>query len=148
MSRRWCAQAGAARPPSQRPLRSRLPASHQSLRRVPASRAVRSVARFPGGEHRLIDALAVVSHPQSEVIAVVADLDLDPSGLRVPKSIPQRFRRNLVDLVTKDRVQVPRLSLDRDAECGRLGRARVGCELVAQGSDRHREIVTFDGRRP
>ena len=101
-----------------------------------------------GGEDCLIDPLAVVSHPQSEVIAVVTDLDLHPHGLRVTKSIPQRFRRNLVDLVTKDRVQLPRLSLDRDAECRRWVCARVGCELVAQGSDRHREIVTFDGRRP
>ena len=87
-----------------------------------------------GGEHRLIDALSVVPHPQSEFIAVVTDLDLDPSGLRVPKGIPQRFRRNLVDLVTKDRVQISRLSLDLDAECWRRVGARVGRELVAQGS--------------
>jgi hypothetical protein len=86
----------------------------------------------------LIDALSVVSHPQSEVIAVVTDLDLDPPGLRVTKNIPQRFRRNLVDLVTKDRVQLP-VSLDRDAECRRRVCARVGCELVAQGSDRNCE---------
>ena len=63
---------------------------------------------------------------------VVADLDLDQSGLRVTKGIPQRFRRNLVDLVTKDRVQVPRLSFDPDAECRRRVGARVGRELVAQ----------------
>ena len=50
-----------------------------------------------------IDAFPVVPHPQSEFMAVVADLDLDQSGLRVTKSIPQRFRRNLVDLVAKDR---------------------------------------------
>ena len=101
-----------------------------------------------GGENLSIDAFSVVPHPQSEFIVVVADLDLDQSGLRVTKSIPQRFRRNLVDLVTKDRVQVPRLSFDPDAECRRRVGARVGRELVAQGSDRYREIVTFDGRRP
>ena len=66
-----------------------------------------------GRKNRRIDAFPVVPHPQSEFIVVVADLDLDQSGLRVTKSIPQRFRRNLVDLVTKDRVQVPRLSFDR-----------------------------------
>ena len=101
-----------------------------------------------GGEHRLIDAFSIVPHPQSEFILVVANLDLDQSGLRVTKGIPQRFRRDLVDLVTKDWVQVPRLSFDRDAECRRRGGDRVGRELVAQGSDRDREIVTFDGRRP
>ena len=65
------------------------------------------------GEHRRIDPLAIVAHAQAELLVVVADVDLDPSGLRVPERISQRFRRNLVDLVTKDRVQVPRLSLDR-----------------------------------
>ena len=91
-----------------------------------------------GGEHRLIDAFAVVPHPQSEFIAVVTDLDLDPPGLRVPEGIPQGFRRNLVDLVTKDRVQISRVSLDCDTECGRRVGARVGRELVAQGPDRRR----------
>ena len=99
-------------------------------------------------KHRRIDALPIVPHPQSEFIVVVTDLDLDPPGLRVPKSIPQGFRRNLVDLVTKDRVQIPRLPLDADAECRRRGAARIGCEPVAEGSDRDREIVTLDGRRP
>ena len=75
-----------------------------------------------GGKDLRIDAFAVVPHPQSEFIVVVTDLDLDQPGLRVTKSIPQRFRRNLVDLVTEDRVQVPRLSFDADAECRRRGR--------------------------
>ena len=68
--------------------------------------------------------------------------------MRVPEGIPKGFRRNLVDLVTNDRVQISRLALDGNAECGRLVGARVGRELVAKGPDRHREIVTFDGRRP
>ena len=42
-----------------------------------------------GRENRLIDAFAIVPHPQSELIAVVPDLDLDLPGLRVPEG----FRR-------------------------------------------------------
>ena len=95
-----------------------------------------------------IDAFPVVPHPQSEFVVVVADLDLDQCGLRVMKRIPQRFRRNLVDFVAQDRVQVPRLSFDADAECRRRSGARVGREPVAEGSDRDREIGTLDGRRP
>ena len=99
------------------------------------------------GEHRRIDPLAIVAHAQSELLVVVADLDLDPPGMRVPEGIPKGFRRNLVDLVTNDRVQISRLALDGNTECGRLVGARVGRELVAKGPDRDREIVAFDGRR-
>ena len=67
--------------------------------------------------------------------------------MRVPEGIPKGFRRNLVDLVTNDRVQISRLTLDCDAECGRLVGARVGRELVAKRPDSGREIITFDGRR-
>ena len=78
-----------------------------------------------GRENRLIDASSVVPHPQSEFIVVVTDFDLDPSGLRVPEGVPQRFRSNLVDLVTKNRVQISRLALDSDGE----GRRRVGARI-------------------
>ena len=61
------------------------------------------------GEHRRIDPLAIVTHAQAELLVVVADLDLDPPGMRVPEGIPKGFRSNLVDLVTNDRVQIPRL---------------------------------------
>ena len=67
--------------------------------------------------------------------------------MRVPEGIPKGFRGNPVDLVTNDRVQISRLALDCDTECGRPVGARVGRELVAKGPDRHREIVAFDGRR-
>ena len=98
-------------------------------------------------EHRRIDPLAIVTHAQAELLVVVADLDLDPPGMRVPEGIPKGFRRNLVDLVTDDRVQISRLALDCNTECGRLVGVRVGRELVAEGPDRHGEIVAFDGRR-
>ena len=149
MSRRQCWQEGVAPPPSLRRLRSTPSVSLLSPRRAPACRAVHSVLRSPWAARTLIDTLSVVPHPQSEFIAVVTDLDLDPSGLRVTESIPQRFPRNLVDLVTKNRMQVPRFPLDLDAECGGGLSARASThEFVAEVSDRHREIVAFDGRRP
>ena len=94
-----------------------------------------------GANHRSIDTFAVVPHPQPEFIAVVTDLDLDAPGLRVPEGIPQGFSGNFVDLVTKDRVQISRLSLDCDTEYRRRVGARVGRELVAQGPDRRRESL-------
>ena len=39
---------------------------------------------------------------------VAQTTDLDPPGLRVPEGVPQGLRRNLVDLVAKDRVQILR----------------------------------------
>ena len=95
-----------------------------------------------------IDAFPVVPHPQPEFVVVVADLDLDQPGLRVMERIPQRFRRNLVDFVAQDRVQVPRLSFHADAECRRRRDARVGRQPVAEGSNRYREIGPLDRRRP
>jgi hypothetical protein len=51
-------------------------------------------------EHLRIDPLTIVTHAQAELLVVISDLDLDPSGMRVPEGIPKCFRRNLVDLVT------------------------------------------------
>ena len=86
MSRRRCWQEGAAPPPSLRRLRSTPPVSLRSVRRVPACRAGRSVPRALVCEHRRIDP-AIVAHAQSELLVVVADLDLDPPGMRVPEGI-------------------------------------------------------------
>ena len=41
------------------------------------------------GEHRRIDPLAIVTHAQAELLVVVANLDLDPSG----SSLSRRRRR-------------------------------------------------------
>jgi hypothetical protein len=48
----------------------------------------------------------------------VADPDLDPSGVRVPERVSKRFRRNLVDVVTDDRVQIARLTLTATLNAG------------------------------
>ena len=58
------------------------------------------------GQYRPIDAPAVVPHPQAELLIVIADLHFDPSGLGVPKGIPERFGGDLVDLITDEGMQI------------------------------------------
>ena len=98
-------------------------------------------------EHLLIDALAIVTDPQAELLVVVADLSLDLPGVGVPERVAQGFRRDLVDLVTNDRAQISRVSLDADSKCRAASSTRSRRELVAKHPDCHREIVAFDGRR-
>ena len=86
------------------------------------------------GEHRRIDALAIVTHAQSELLVVVANLGLDLPGLRVPEGIAKGFRSNLVDLVTNDRVQIPRLRPRRHTEWGGRYGARVRPRVRLRGS--------------
>ena len=103
------------------------------------------------GEHRRIDALSIVTHAQSELLVVVADLDLDPPGLRMPEGVPKCFRSNLVDLVTNDRVQISRLALRR-----RRGMREAGRALASVASSSPRVLIatarslrsTVDARKP
>ena len=76
---------------------------------------------------------------------VVTDLDLDAPGPRVPKRVPQGFRRDLVDLVANDRVEFSRLALDNDVEVESRVVTRVVREFVANRSNRLCQIVPFEG---
>ena len=67
--------------------------------------------------------------------------------MRVPEGIPKGFRSNLVDLVTKNRMELSRLAFDGHVEC-RSEAAAVGREFCSQRADRQREIVLFDGGGP
>jgi len=69
------------------------------------------------GENRRVNAFSIIPHPQPELFAVVPDFDLDLPCPRVAERVPQRFGSNLVDLVPEDGVQIPRLTLNGDAEC-------------------------------
>jgi hypothetical protein len=101
-------------------------------------------------EHLRTYSLPIVTHAESELLVVVADVDLDPPGMRVAEGIPKCFRSNLVDIVTKDRVQISRLALDRDTECG------GGWALVAVTSSSPSVLIatarslrsTVDDRKP
>ena len=95
------------------------------------------------GEHRRIDPLAIVAHAQSELLVVVANLDLDLPGMSMPEGIAKGFRRNLADLVTNDRVELSRLAFDGNVEC-RSEPAAVGREFCPERADRQSEVVLFD----
>src|SRR6476620_11921397 len=101
---------------------------------------------FVACEHRRVDPPAIVAHPQLELLFVVANLDLDSTGMCVPVRIPEGLRRNLIDLVTCDRVQISRLPFDGHTVCKGLVSTWIAGEFVAQGSDGHSEIVAFDSR--
>ena len=118
MSRKRGLQEGAAPPPSLRRLRSTPPVSLRSARRVPACRADRSVPRDPGWPAPPGRSPPIVTHAHAELLVVVADVDFDPPGVRMPEGIPKGFGRNLVNLVTNDRGQIARLALDRHTEAG------------------------------
>ena len=69
------------------------------------------------GENRWINAFSIVPHPQSELLIVIADFNLDLPCLGVAKGIPQRFGSNFVDLVSEDGMQISRLALNGYTEC-------------------------------
>ena len=97
-------------------------------------------------KHLRIDALAIVAHAQSELLVVVTNLDLDLPGLRMPEGIAKGLRRNLVDLVTKNRMELSRFAFDGNVEC--RPRAAVGRDFCSERADRQSEIVLFDGGGP
>ena len=73
------------------------------------------------GENRGIHAFSVVPHAQSELLIVIADFNFYLLCLGVLKGVPQRFGSDFVDFVTKDRMEVSRLALNRYAEsCGSM----------------------------
>ena len=86
-----------------------------------AGQAVVSLTAL-AGENCWINAFSIVPHPQSELLIVIADFDFDLLCLGVAKRVPQRFGGNLVDLVSKDRMQISRLALNGDTECGPVHR--------------------------
>ena len=149
MSRRRCRQEGAAPPPSLRRLRSTPPVSLQSVRRVPACRAVRSVPRYPG--RRAPPDRCPCRRPSPAI-----GIPRRRSGSRPRPARPARAERHSAALPPQSCRSRHEGSGADPAACPstptrnarrRVG-ARVGRELVAQGPDRHREIVAFDGRRP
>ena len=68
------------------------------------------------GENRRINALSIVPHAQSELLIVIADFNFYLLRLGVPEGVAERFGSNFVDFVTKDRMEVSRLTLNRYTE--------------------------------
>jgi hypothetical protein len=48
------------------------------------------------GKNGRIDTFSVVPHAQSKLLIVIADFNLKPAGLGVPKRVPQRSSGNPV----------------------------------------------------
>ena len=63
-------------------------------------------------ENRTVNAFSVVPHAQSELFVVVADFHFYLPRLGMPKGIPQRLGGDLVDLVTKNRMQISGFALN------------------------------------
>ena len=95
-----------------------LPPISVARSRIPRQ-AVVSLAAL-AGENRWINAFSIVPHTQPELLMVIADFNLDLLCLRVPKGIPECFGSNLINLVTKDRMKISRLALNRYTESCRI----------------------------
>ena len=149
MSRRRCRQEGAAPPPSLRRLRSTPPASLRSVRRVPACRAVRSVPRYPGPR-------APPDRCPCRRPAPAIGIHRRRSGSRPRPARPARAGRHSAALPPQSCRSRRERSGAGPAACPSTPTRNAGggwalasvASSSPKGSDRHREIVAFDGRRP
>src|SRR5579871_2176910 len=89
---------------------------------------------------------AVVAHTQAESLMVVPDFHLDLARMRMAERIPQALRRDSVDFVAQDGVQVSRLARHGDAKSRGPMVAGIGGEFLSQGIDGPRQVVGLDRR--
>src|SRR6185295_7627568 len=95
-----------------------------------------------GAQVLWVDALPIVSNAQANLACSIRDLRLDVNGLCVTERIAQRFARNAVDIVAKDRMQVARRPLDGRAERRRAPLAvRSASEIFGQRRHRLSQFV-------
>ena len=52
-------------------------------------------------QNRWIDAFSIIPDTQPKLLMVITNVNLDLSCAGVPKGVPKRLARNLVDLITK-----------------------------------------------
>ena len=62
-------------------------------------------------QHFGIDTSAIVTNPNTKHLVIVSDLCFDPSGMSVPRSVPQEFERNPESLTIGNRRQGSPLSV-------------------------------------
>ena len=150
MSRRRRVPTGAAPSPCLRPLRSRRPAS-PPISCGPFRHPAQSVVSLDplGAEHRPLDTLAVVSHPQAEFLVVVADLRPRPArppraGTRseAPPPRPCRSRR---ERSAAGPARAPRLLTTPQAVRARAAASSSLTVLIADRLDR--SARTSEGRK-
>jgi hypothetical protein len=70
-------------------------------------------------QNRRIYALSVVAHAQSKLVMVIPDFNFYLLRLGVMEGVAERFGSDLVDFVAEDRMEIPRLALNRYAESRR-----------------------------
>src|SRR4029453_17528427 len=68
------------------------------------------------GQPRRFDAVAVVAHDETKVPVVIPDVNVDVSCPSMLKRVADGLRRDLVDLVTGDWMQIARVAFDRHGE--------------------------------
>jgi len=81
-----------------------------------------------------INAPAIVPHTQSELLAVIADFNLNLVCVSVPKCVPQRFASDPVNLITNDGMEISRRAFNRHTELRPVA-LRVGCKFFSESAD-------------
>src|SRR5260370_32384762 len=92
-------------------------------------------------QERAVDALAIVSDPQSKLSLIIAEFHFDLFRLGMSECIAQGLARDPVDLVTHNRVQIPRRAFHLHRHSDRSGTACLGRELVSQSRDGLRQLI-------
>ena len=64
------------------------------------------------------DPFSIVSNAKPEMLFVVADLNFYAVCCRMPEGIAQRLRREPVNFVSQNRMQIPRCSFHHHIELG------------------------------
>ena len=64
------------------------------------------------GQEVWVDSLAIIANPQSKLMLIITELHFNLLRLGMSECIAQRLTCDAVDLVTHDRVQIPRCAFD------------------------------------
>ncbi len=88
-----------------------------------------------------VNALPVVPHPQPELSFVIVDFHFHPLRIRVLEGIAHGLACNAVDLVSRDRMQVPRRAFHLHIKLGAIGVRLTAPEFFAQSAYCQRKIV-------
>ena len=80
-------------------------------------------------QYASVDAFAVVTNYQTQLLLTVRELGLNVAGIRVPEGVGESLAGNEQRLLTNDRVQITRSSGRRRTKL----RGLLCCQLLAQG---------------
>src|SRR5580700_6462137 len=89
-------------------------------------------------EDLVSDSFPIVLHRNAKFVVAVSNGDVDPRGLGVTERIAKRLPGDAVNLVTLDRLKLPRVAFDFDFNSWRPAFRWSGSQLFGQGRDRAR----------